>query len=438
MWARRDRGVVFILAVFAVALLSVLAVAITAAVRVELRAARTSLERVQALFLAQAGLAQARAVLLYDDRTLDTLYDDWGPLAADPLEAPHRLGDGFWRVRVQDACGRININTADPETLLALTGDPEVAGAILEWRDAGSVAGQEYYESLPYPYLPRRGPFQTPGELLLVRGVTPDLYFGRDGWPGLAHLVTVEGLSPNVDAEGRLRVGLNEFRNWGEEAFRKSVLARLENALSEYEAGLIFNGLIQLSTPGEGYTSLAQLATVAGLSYDAIGRIADLMTVEPGIAVSGRVNVNTAPAEVIAALPGGSVELGMAFVERRQVQPFATLGEVMQFLLEQPNGPELFARMIDRVDAKSSSYIIEAMGYTEEGRTFRTLWALVRRSAHGVEVVQQTEVDWPLPPWSRADRRTVASLAEQGRQSPTGWPEVRRSRVARAQRAGQH
>jgi multidrug efflux pump subunit AcrB len=53
---------------------------------------------------------------------------------------------------------------------------------------------------------------------------------------------------------------------------------------------------------------------------------------------------------------------------------------VEQFLLEQPNGPELFARMIDRLDAKSSSYIIEAMGYTEEGRTFRTLWALVRRS----------------------------------------------------------
>ena len=38
----------------------------------------------------------------------------------------------------------------------------------------------EYYSSLNPPYVPRNGPLQTVEELLLVRGVTPQLLFGLD------------------------------------------------------------------------------------------------------------------------------------------------------------------------------------------------------------------------------------------------------------------
>jgi type II secretory pathway component PulK len=398
--ARGERGVVLILAIFAVVLLSVLAVGISSAVRVELRASHSSLERMQGLFLAEAGIRQARAILLYDDRKLDTLQDGWGPEAFQPLDLPHEFGAGFCRVRVDDACGRININKAGLDTLFRLTGDLQVAQAIMAWRQL--IAGEDdtYYESLLQPYAPRHGPFQTVGELLLVRGVTPDMFFGTDGKPGLSDLCTVEGISENTDANGSLRIGLNEFRNWGEfEAFQNSMMAKLGAVLTMYDATEIFNGWSRLTSSGlPGYSSLTQLATVAGLSYDKIVKVIDYLTVEPGISVAGLVNVNTARPEVIAALPGGSLALGAAIEARRRQVPFASLGEFTEFLLGQPNGLDVFAAIIDHVNLKSSSFIVESMGYPPTKRGFRTLRALVRRGANDVEVIQQSEEDWPLPP----------------------------------------
>ena len=70
--------------------------------------------------------------------------------------------------------------------LLGLPGMTEdVADAILDWMDEDEEpreygAEAEYYSGLNPPYAPRNGPLQTVEELLLVRGVTPQLLFGLD------------------------------------------------------------------------------------------------------------------------------------------------------------------------------------------------------------------------------------------------------------------
>jgi general secretion pathway protein K len=398
--AAGERGVVLILAIFAVALLSVLAVAIIVAVRAELLASRSSLERTRALFLAEAGLHQASAILLYDDQTVDTLVDSWGPLCEEPLDWPRELQTGTYRVRVYDACGRLDVNEADYPTLVRLTGDAQVAAAIIDWRDAdgeplpGGVE-EAYYTSLAHPYQPRNAPFQTLGELLLVRGVTPELFFGEEGRPGLAELLSVESTSLNTDANGRQRFSLNAFRNWSEEAFRESVMQRLGGVLSLYDAAQIWQGLTIL--PGQQYTSLGQLATAAGLGFDKAAALADLVTVEDSVRVAGRVNVNTASIEVLASLPGSSQEVAAAIVARRDEQPFSSPGEVAELLLSQSDGERVFSQMIDSVTTKSSSFLVEAMGLSGTG-DFRTLRALIRRLEDDVRMVQVSEQDWPLPP----------------------------------------
>jgi type II secretory pathway component PulK len=391
---------VLILAIFAVVFLSVLAVGISSAVRVELRASHASLERIQGLFLAEAGIREARAMLLYDDPKIDTLQEAWGPDALQPLDLPREFGAGYYRVRVDDACGRININKTDLDTLFRLTGDLQVAQAIVEWREPVLGQNDAYYETLAHPYAPRHGPFQTLGELLLVRGVTPDMFFGKADKRGLIDLCAVEGISENTDANGSMRIGLNEFRNWGEfPEFQKSVMTKLGATLTMYDANEIFNGWSRLTSSGlPGYSSLAELATVAGLSYDKIINAIDHLTIDPGIQVAGLVNVNTARPEVIAALPGGSMALGAAIAARRKQAPFATLGEFAEFLLSQPNGPDVFARMIDHVNLKSSSFIVEVMGYPPTERGFRTLRAVLRRTPDDVYVIHQSEEDWLLPP----------------------------------------
>jgi type II secretory pathway component PulK len=397
--------VVLILAVFAVVLLTVLVVGIAAAVRVELLASRSGVGRMQSLYLAQAGLNEARAVLVYDDQTLDALTDDWGPDAESPLDQPHKIGEGFYQVRVSDACGRIDINEADLTTLTMLTGDEAAAAAIIDWRDAdGTVVTPEgaeasYYLSLPYPYAPRNGPFQTVGELLLVRGVTPQLFFGTRDHPGLVDLVTVDSLSSNTDASGGPKIGLNEFRNWGEEAFQNYVRTKLGSALTDYETNSIFQGLSDLVDAGQdGYTSLAQLVTAAGLDPARVAQVIDYFCVERDPVARSKVNLNTAPLEVIAALPGSSEGLAEAAIARRQQEPFRSLGEVVAFLMEQPGGLGLFQQMIDHVTTKSSSFLVEAMGWTDTGRSYRTVSALMRRGQDNVFVIRQAEEDWPLPP----------------------------------------
>jgi hypothetical protein len=71
--------------------------------------------------------------------------------------------------------------------LMALPGMTEdVADAILDWMDEDEEARDygaefdDYYSTLQPAYEPRNGPIQSVEELLLVRGVTPELLFGAD------------------------------------------------------------------------------------------------------------------------------------------------------------------------------------------------------------------------------------------------------------------
>jgi len=399
---RGERGVVLVLAVFAVVLLLVLAVGLTAAVRGEMLAANTSLQRSQSLFLAEAGISQARALLLYEDMTSDTLQDVWGPEAEAPLDAPLAIGPGFLRIRVYDACGRVDINTADVVTLTRLIGDAGLAQAIVDWRGPGQEA--EYYRSLPYPYVPRQAGFQTTGELLLVKGMTPDLYFGSPTRAGLRDLVTVASASLNTTADGKKRVFLNSLNGYGViDDWASRIVSTYGGGLTVEDLNKVARGLDLLRREGQrGYSSVSQLVDAAQF-YEAedLARVVDYFSAQPGDEVTGKVNVNTAPPEVMAALPGSSGALAEAIVQERNAQPFASLGEVARVMCAH-GGVGTFQQMIDFVTTKSSCFVVDSMGYTGTGRGFRRLRALVYRHqvsrVFEVAVLHQAEEDSPLPP----------------------------------------
>jgi type II secretory pathway component PulK len=100
-------------------------------------------------------------------------------------------------------------------TLPGMTMD--VADAILDWIDEDDVPREfgvesEYYTTLSPPYAPRNGPLITVEELLLVRGVTPQLLFGMDqNRNGVVDphemggaMATGGGLAVNAQADGAL------------------------------------------------------------------------------------------------------------------------------------------------------------------------------------------------------------------------------------------
>lgn len=147
-------------------------------------------------------------------------------------------GGGYQqRFGLADEGGKININALialDPagetlyNALLKLPNmTPEIADAIVDWVDNNEDArpnGAEsaYYRGLAQPYSAKNGPLNTLDELLLVKGVTPQLLYGTDrnrngiddenaglvdrGW---SDYLTVYGREVNVDSSGILRIWIN-------------------------------------------------------------------------------------------------------------------------------------------------------------------------------------------------------------------------------------
>ena len=87
---------------------------------------------------------------------------------------------------------KININTANLSTLTRLfkivlgyddMAAQELAASIIDWRDPDSLltipvgsAEDSYYRNFPYAYEAKDGPFETIEEVLLVKGVTKEVF----------------------------------------------------------------------------------------------------------------------------------------------------------------------------------------------------------------------------------------------------------------------
>ena len=137
------------------------------------------------------------------------------PISSDGQWHHQDFGGGSYAVRMLDESGKISLNRADAQLLrrvvrrLLLGGNATegasvgetreidtVVDSILDWRDPDDLrhdAGVEgdYYESLPRPYPIKDGPFDSVDELLLVKGVTPDLFYGTGGGVGLSSVFSV-------------------------------------------------------------------------------------------------------------------------------------------------------------------------------------------------------------------------------------------------------
>src|SRR6202040_481163 len=109
----------------------------------------------------------------------------------------------------------------------------DIANSILDWIDPSSTtprtngAKDEYYPTLMPPYHVKNGPIDTLEEMLLIKGVTPQLLYGNDvnrngiidpdedpgdgtvdlGWQ---QYLTIYSRQPNVDSTGAVRLLLND------------------------------------------------------------------------------------------------------------------------------------------------------------------------------------------------------------------------------------
>lgn len=181
---RHKQGLVIITVLWTVVVLTVMVAILGRKSRLDMKVSAARTEAVRCKWACRAGIEKAIAVLNEDETQNDSLIDTWSDNDEDFNDV--LLERCWFTVRVVDEASKLNINTATKEQLMGLPYMlEEIVDAILDWRDENDVPegmGAEggYYESLTFGYQARNGPFKTLRELLLVKDVTDDLFYGED------------------------------------------------------------------------------------------------------------------------------------------------------------------------------------------------------------------------------------------------------------------
>jgi general secretion pathway protein K len=202
--SKNSRGVALIMVVWIITILTVVVLEFSFAMRTEVNITKNFKEELELYAIAHGGVQQAIAelILKHDPRvqqlrkTLKTeeVNPEKKEWVADGRPYALRFDQGECELRIMSESGKININTISEMTLRKLIGNLGLEGekrdavvdSILDWRDPDDLyringAENDYYQSLKEPYRCKNANLDSVQELLLVKGVTPDLFYGRRG-----------------------------------------------------------------------------------------------------------------------------------------------------------------------------------------------------------------------------------------------------------------
>jgi general secretion pathway protein K len=224
----QQSGVVLIVVLWVMVGMSMLAVSFSASIRTEVNATRNVVDQKESYYLSRAGIEYAiykviesQSAFAQLQRQREEGLQSLPPALTGFVE--FAMGRGKASVEIIEETGKINVNLAPNYLLYNLligVGLDEqeadmITDSIEDWRDRDELhrlngAESDYYQSLPEPYLAKNGPFDVPEELLLVRGITPEIYYGRKGTTESGEQVEYYGLQKYFTTFARInRINVN-------------------------------------------------------------------------------------------------------------------------------------------------------------------------------------------------------------------------------------
>src|SRR5665213_292833 len=198
-------GMALIMVMIAIAVFSTMAGLLWFEMKVETHLAMRADDEQQLLWLGRSGVEYARWILSQEASIAGEPYDSLNQIWAGGPGGPgetnsvlagismdnYPLGGGTISIKIIDLERYANINTANSlmlqQALTVMGVDADslsvVSDSIQDWidtDDAPRTAGAEsdYYQSLTPPYSAKNAPIDDLSELLLVKGVTPEMYWG--------------------------------------------------------------------------------------------------------------------------------------------------------------------------------------------------------------------------------------------------------------------
>lgn len=225
---KSERGIALFLVLWVMALLTVIAGEFCYAIRTEVNITRNFKEETQTYYIAVSGLFWAIEELVVNEFVPRKVKAPDGE--EEPEDIRWRIntdipvipfGDGQFKVERENESGKVNLNRAGESLLKMMLNSFEIedtdkniiVDSIMDWRDKDNFhrangAEEEYYLSLPEPYKCKNGDFTSIEELLLVRGVTPEIFYG-----GLKDMVAVyQDIETASKSDNRLIAGFDYNR----------------------------------------------------------------------------------------------------------------------------------------------------------------------------------------------------------------------------------
>jgi general secretion pathway protein K len=394
--------------------------------------ANNELATVQARWLARAGVEQALAVLANDidetDSPLDYWYDDSFSFEQYELDSgtfsvisPDEQFEGVGAIRygLTDLSGKLNISSASEDALMLLPDiHEEQVQSIIDWRDGDKNtrpggAEQGYYQNLDFPYEVANAPFTSIYELRLVRGIDDETFYGEDAnlngvldanendgddsaptdiadgrlELGLAGLTTVHSYENNTDPYGATRVNLNSVDyNTLKDTFNLS--ARLAVGVIEKRDDDEFESVLELAQVRAGSKGAGpEEGEVDQFDLEWVAEHYDLFTIDDEERYPGRINLNTAPVEVLETLPDITPEQARQIFDYR-LSPQGPILGYHELLNSGFVDEDTLRAIIPFVSLRSHVFEVRSVGVAGNG-VRRQLTAVVDRGQNPARIIYQ-------------------------------------------------
>jgi general secretion pathway protein K len=258
----RKKGGALLSVLWASAALAAIALSVASTVRSETDRVSTAADGLRAWYLATGSVDRAMQWML------------WGPDYAPAFWQPNKprlyfsYASGDAVVEVIPESSKMNINQAGREDLLrvviAVTGNlqqaTEIVEGILDWRGGGGPGlFDSYYSAIAPTFRARHASFEEIEELLFVRGMTPEIFYGN-------YVADTQG---RLYASGGLR---DCFSVWG--------------GPGPYDVNSVSPAMMQaFGIPPEGAAAIVARRQVA--PFQNLGQVGDLGYSAPRLTVGG-------------------------------------------------------------------------------------------------------------------------------------------------------
>jgi len=216
---REDKGIALILTITIIGLIVLLSLQFSRSIRTGLYETTNLDDTIRLETIAKSGFNCGLAALFEDNPNEDSFHDIWASSKENSLISAMLFdNDGMFQLEIIDLAGKIPINrlinqdgkynTKEKEILTRLLSMPrfnleqdkveDIVDSIKDWIDKDDestrfVAENSYYQTLDRPYSCRNAPLESLEELLLVKGITRELFYGTDDVSGISNYLTIHG-----------------------------------------------------------------------------------------------------------------------------------------------------------------------------------------------------------------------------------------------------